>query len=84
MPKTYKIGFRNMRKDARRHLLTSFKAENDVEAAKKMFEILKDKFDEKYEYRLYTGDWINISMCTGNCMECADFGCSNRGKKVET
>lgn len=79
--KVYKIGFKRKRKDARRHLLTSFKQVSDDMAACEMYEILRDKDIENYEYRLYTGNWIEVSMCSDHCSACPDFKCPHNQEK---
>ena len=59
--KVYKIGFTNNRKDARRHLLRSFRAADDEEAKDLFIEYVSTFCDTKrYFYRLYTGDWKEI------------------------
>lgn len=56
----YKIGFTNNRKDARRHLLRSFEAPNDAKAIDFFLEYVSMYCDERYNYKLYTGDWKEL------------------------
>jgi len=55
----FKIGFVNKRKDAKRHLWESFKAES-IQEAKQHFNDVKEKANKRYELRLYTGDWKEV------------------------
>lgn len=55
----YKIAWKNRRRDAKRHLLKSFQAENEKEAIKRFKEVVP-QLPDKYTYALFTGNWKYI------------------------
>lgn len=76
----YKIGYYAPRQDARRHLLKSFKAENDNEARAVMVKELHNR-DLLYRWYLYTGDWKPVPLCSLDCNNCPDYNCSKNKTK---
>ncbi len=72
---TYKIGYYAARKDARRHLLESFRADDDNEARAHMIEVICNR-DLNYKWYLYSGDWKPIPLCSRDCNYCPDYTCN--------
>lgn len=57
----YKVAYIGKRKDAKRHLIESFQAENITEASERFIQILKERIGNDpmpgYEFQLLTGNW---------------------------
>ena len=76
----YRIGSKAPRVDARRHLFHTFKADTDDEARHIAARHLRLKGKKGYNYKLYTGDWKEVKLCSGDCNICPDMYCIDNKK----
>ena len=57
----YKVAYIGKRKDAKRHLIESFQAEDQGEAIAHFLDIVKEKNEPGVRFELLTGNWKLIS-----------------------